>query len=98
MRTTKTPDGRKVAVWQLAGRAAWILRVQLTAESFTAFRLPSRTQLLAAQPGTIMFDTYQDLAAARELLPAHGDLWDELRSDYWAALLCMKDLAHDKGA
>ncbi|MEV4239809.1 hypothetical protein ACIBJI_14735 [Nocardia sp. NPDC050408] len=39
-----------------------------------------------------MFDPYTDLAAARDLLPKHGDLWDALRDDYWAALMNCKDL------
>ncbi|MFI7667463.1 hypothetical protein [Nocardia sp. NPDC049526] len=34
-----------------------------------------------------MFDPYLDLAAARELLPKHSDLWDALRDDYWGALM-----------
>ncbi|WP_433715213.1 hypothetical protein ACQP2U_15010 [Nocardia sp. CA-084685] len=40
----------------------------------------------------MIFDPYPDLAAARELLPKHGDLWDALRDDYWAALMNCKDL------
>ncbi|MFE7796780.1 hypothetical protein [Nocardia sp. NPDC057440] len=98
MRTTRTEDGRKVAVWQLAQRSARILRVQFTSESFTAYRLPSRTPLPAAQPGTIMFDGDADLAAAREMLHTHGDLWDALRDDYWAALVSAKDLPNMLGA
>lgn len=43
-------------------------------ESFTAYRLPARTPLLGAHPGTIIFDPYPDLADARQLLPAHSDL------------------------
>ncbi|WP_330253475.1 hypothetical protein OG874_02350 [Nocardia sp. NBC_00565] len=82
----------KIAVWQLVNRAPRVLRVQLTTEAFTAYRLPSRTKLLDAQPGTIMFDTYPDLVDARELLSEHGDLWDAVREDYWAALLNTADL------
>ncbi|WP_433204143.1 hypothetical protein ACQP1G_15425 [Nocardia sp. CA-107356] len=98
LRTTQTQDGRKVAVWQLAGCAARILRVQFTGESFTAYCLPSRAQLTAVQPGTVIFDPYPDLAAARELLPRHTDLWDALRDDYWAALVNPKDLPNPLGA
>lgn len=87
LRTTRTQDGRKVAVWQLVGISPRILRAQFTSESFTAYRLPSRTPLSAAQPGTVMFDPYPDLADARALLPQHDDLWDALRDDYWAALM-----------
>ncbi|WP_327113452.1 hypothetical protein OHB12_31605 [Nocardia sp. NBC_01730] len=90
LHTTVIPG--KVAVWQLVDRAARILRVQLTAEAFTAYRLPSLTKLPDAQPGTIMFDTYPDLVGARELLSEHGDLWDAVREDYWATLFTMADL------
>ncbi|MFE7798178.1 hypothetical protein [Nocardia sp. NPDC057440] len=98
LRTTQTQDRRKVAVWQLVGRTARILRVQFPHESFTTFRLPSRTLLPDAQPGTIMFDAYPDLADARLLLPAHGDLWDALRDDHWAALLRETDSPNPLGA
>ncbi|WP_329416325.1 hypothetical protein OG563_35170 [Nocardia vinacea] len=96
LRTTQTQDGHKVAVWQLAGLSARVLRVQLTAESFTAYHLP-RTPLPVVQPGTVLFDPYPDLAAARELLPKHCDLWDALRDDYWAALMNVKDLPNPLG-
>lgn len=92
LRSTQTQDGGKVAVWQLLGSSARILRLQLPGESFTAYRLPSRTTLPSAQPGTIVFDADPDLADARELLPQHEDLWDVLRDDYWAALLSRTDL------
>ncbi|WP_433198235.1 hypothetical protein ACQP1G_03395 [Nocardia sp. CA-107356] len=87
--TTQVPG--KVAFWQLADRTARILRVQLTNEAFVAYRIPSRTELPGAQPGTIVFDAYPDLADARELLPQHGDLWDAVREDYWVAVLTMAD-------
>lgn len=90
LRASEIPG--KTAVWQLVDRAARILRVQLTNEAFTAYRLPSRTELPGAQPGTIVFDEYPDLVDARELLPQHGDLWNAVRVDYWAALLTMADL------
>jgi hypothetical protein len=92
LRTSRTQDGHKVAVWQLEGSSARILRAQFTSESFTAYCLPSRTPLPAAQPGTVTFDPYPDLAAARKLLPEHGDLWNALRQDYWAALWTGKPL------
>lgn len=98
LRTTQIQDGRKIAVWHLVGRVARILRVQFPHESFTACRLPSRTLLPDAQPGTIMFDAYPDLADARLLLPMHGDLWDALRDDYWAALLCATHSPNPLGA
>ncbi|MFX0574269.1 hypothetical protein [Nocardia nepalensis] len=97
MRTTQTHDGRKVAVWQLAQSSARILRVQFPYESFTAHRLPSRTLLPNAQPGTILFDANPDLVDARQLLPAHDDLWDALRNDYWTALLSAADLPNQSG-
>ncbi len=90
LHTTVIPG--KVAVWQLANRAPHILRVQLTAEAFTAYRLPSLTKLPGAQPGKIMFDGYSDLADVREPLSEHGDLWDAVRDDFWTALLNMADL------
>ncbi|WP_433711813.1 hypothetical protein ACQP2U_37095 [Nocardia sp. CA-084685] len=86
LRTTQIPAG-KVAVWQLVNRAARILRVQLTGESFPAYRMPSRAPLPGVQPGTIIFDADPDLVDARELLPQHGDLWDAVREEYWAVLL-----------
>ncbi|MGW4773598.1 hypothetical protein ACWEO2_36870 [Nocardia sp. NPDC004278] len=92
LRTTQTQDGRKVAVWQLIGSSARVLRLQLPRASFTAYRLPSRTTLPSAQPGTIIFDPYPDLADARELLPQHEDLWNVLRDGYWAALLSWADV------
>ncbi|WP_157110687.1 hypothetical protein [Nocardia anaemiae] len=73
LHTTGNNDGTKKVVWRLVGRAPQILRVEFPAEAFTAYRLPSRTQLPEAQPGTIMFDSYPDLVDARELLPEHGD-------------------------
>lgn len=79
-------------MWRLAGKSARIVRVQFISESFTAYRLPSRTPLPEVQPGTVIFEPYPDLAAARELLPKHGDLWDALRDDYWAALINLTDL------
>ncbi|WP_433194275.1 hypothetical protein ACQP1G_36780 [Nocardia sp. CA-107356] len=97
LRTTRTQDGRKTAVWQLIRSSARILRVQFPHEAFTAHRLPSRTLLPDAQPGTIMFDTYPDLVDARQLLPEHDDLWDALRNDYWTALLRASDLPNPLG-
>lgn len=98
LRTTQTRDSRKIAVWRLAGCSTRIMRVQFSTESFTAYRLPVRTPLMGVQPGTVMFDPYPDLADARELLPEHGDLWDALRDDYWAALLNRTDLPNPMGA
>jgi hypothetical protein len=98
LRTTQIPDGQKVAVWQLVGNSARILRVQLPGQAFTAYRLPSHTMLPGAQPGTVMFDAYPDLADARDMLPQHADLWDALRDDYWPALLCLNDLPNPLGA
>ncbi|MEU0504040.1 hypothetical protein [Nocardia sp. NPDC005998] len=96
LHTTEVPG--KVAVWQLVDHAARILRVQLTAEAFTAYRLPSRTELPGAQPGTITFDVYPDLVDAREMLSEHDDLWDAVRGDFWAALLDMADRRRESGA
>ncbi|WP_433729036.1 hypothetical protein ACQP0C_40570 [Nocardia sp. CA-129566] len=97
LRTTRTQDGSKVAVWQLVRTSTCILRVQFPHESFTAHRLPSHTMLPDAQPGTILFDTYPDLTDARQLLPAHEDLWNALRNDYWAALLSATDVPKPLG-
>ena len=55
LRTTQTQDGGKDAVWQLVRNSPRILRVQFPRESFTAHRVPSRTLLPDAQPGTILF-------------------------------------------
>ncbi|MFQ6331028.1 hypothetical protein ACLMAL_33525 [Nocardia sp. CWNU-33] len=97
LRTRQTEDGRKVAVWQLVARIPRVVRAQLPAEHFTAYRLPSQTPLHGAQPGTIMFDAYPDLADAREMLPQHEDLWDVLRDDYWTALLCTTNIPDPLG-
>jgi len=97
LRTTQTRDGRKVAVWQLVRSSTRVLRVQFPHESFTAHRLPSRTPLPDAQPGTIVFDAYLDLVDARQLLPDHDDLWDAVRDDYWTALLSRKYLPNSLG-
>lgn len=98
LRTTQTQDVRKVAVWQLVGCCVRVLRVQIISESFTAYCLPSRAPLTGVQPGTVMFDPYPDLAAARELLPKHSDLWDALRDDYWAALMNSEALPNSSEA
>ncbi|MEU0500110.1 hypothetical protein [Nocardia sp. NPDC005998] len=97
LRTTQTDDGRKVAVWRLVGRMPRVLRVQFPAEHFTAYRMPSKTPLYGAQPGTILFEADPDLADAREMLPQHEDLWNVLRDDYWAALLSATDLSNPLG-
>ncbi|WP_433629743.1 hypothetical protein [Nocardia sp. CA-120079] len=97
LRTSRTQDGGKAAVWQLIRSSARVLRVEFPRESFIAHRLPSRTPLPDAQPGTILFDVNTDLADARELLPAHDDLWDAVRNDYWTALLCATDFPNTLG-
>lgn len=97
LRTTRTRDGRKVAVWQLIHSSTRILRVQFPHESFPAHRLPSRTPLPDAQPGTILFDTNPDLVDARHLLPTHEDLWNALRDDYWNALMAPANLPNPLG-
>ncbi|WP_329407407.1 hypothetical protein OG563_35695 [Nocardia vinacea] len=53
---------------------------------------------MQVQPGTVKFDPYPDLAAARELLPKHSDLWDALRDDYWAALMNSEALPNSSEA
>ncbi|WP_433714273.1 hypothetical protein ACQP2U_09195 [Nocardia sp. CA-084685] len=95
VRTTESPDGRKVAVWRLVGNEARILRIQNRADASTAARWPSKERLPAAAPGTVLFDNEAppDLAAAREAFPGHLDLWDAVRDDYWAALLNASDLS-----
>jgi hypothetical protein len=37
-------------------------------------------------------DSLPNLWEARDAFPGHADLWDALRSEYWAALLCLTDL------
>lgn len=89
MRLTESADGRKTATWRLIGGRPCIMRVTLNAESFVAYRLPSKVQLPEVQPGTVIFDAYPDLAEARQMLPQHADLWDQVRHDFWAYRLCM---------
>lgn len=79
-------------MWQLVQRSARILRVQFPSEYFIAYRLPSRTPIPDAQPGTILFDACPDLSAVREMLSEHDDLWDVLRDEYWDAVLHMTEL------
>jgi hypothetical protein len=93
LRTTESPDGRKVATWQLIHSGIHILRVQNRADPSPAYRWPSKKPLPAAAPGLVLFDGPPplDLVSAREAFPGHLDLWDTLRDDYWAALLCGTD-------
>ncbi|WP_228003067.1 hypothetical protein [Nocardia australiensis] len=94
LRTTESPDGRKVAIWRLLRSGAHILRIQNRADATPAYRWPDRKVLPATAPDVVLFDdaTPPDLATVREAFPGHLDLWDALREDLWAALLDASDL------
>lgn len=85
--TSRTRDSRKSATWILVAGSAHILSVQLHGELFAGHQYPD-TPMQGAPTGQITFDSDRtpDLAAARELLPRHDDLWDAVRKDYWAAV------------
>lgn len=89
LRTTESPDGRMVATWQLKNGVASILRIQNRADTSLAYRWPSKEQVPTAARGLVLFDETKppDLAAVREEIPRHVDLWDAVRRDLWAALL-----------
>lgn len=93
LRTTESPDGRKVATWRLVGRNCQVLHIQNRADASPAYRWPSATVLPAAKPGLVILDGPPDLWEARDAFPRHADLWDAVRSDYWAVLLCRAELA-----
>ncbi|MFQ6391929.1 hypothetical protein ACLMAJ_00600 [Nocardia sp. KC 131] len=94
LRTTESPDGRKVASWRLLRAGARILRVQNRADASPAYRWPGRELLPMAAPGLVLFDEVAppDLATVRDAFPGYLDLWDAVREDYWHALLNMADL------
>ncbi|MEV6321121.1 hypothetical protein AB0M45_07955 [Nocardia sp. NPDC051787] len=91
IRTTETGDGRKTAYWRLLGRSAYVIRFRVNDDGSTAYRFPGNL-LPAVQPGTVLFDTFPDLAQAREWFPEHHDLWNTVRDDYWSTLLDSADL------
>jgi hypothetical protein len=92
LRTTESPDGRKVATWRLRHRDCQILHIQNRADASTAHRWPSGAPLPAAMPGLVILDGLPTLWEARDAFPGHVDLWDAVRADYWAALLSMTDI------
>lgn len=83
LRTTESPDGRKVATWRLVRRECQILNVLDRADASSAYRWPSGTELPAAQPGLVILDGPPTLWEARTAFPAHLDVLDVVRSDYW---------------
>ncbi|WP_433728561.1 hypothetical protein ACQP0C_39300 [Nocardia sp. CA-129566] len=87
LRTTESPDGRKIATWRLVQRECQVITMQNRADASAAHRWPSGTELPAAQRGLVIFDGPPNLWEARAAFPGHLDLWDAVRSDYWAALL-----------
>lgn len=93
LRTTESPDGRKVATWRLVGRDCQVLNIQNRADSSSAYRWPSGTALPAAQPGLVILDGPPNLWEARDAFPRLVDLWHAVRSDYWNVLLYRANLA-----
>ncbi|WP_433522789.1 hypothetical protein ACQPZ2_37820 [Nocardia pseudovaccinii] len=83
LRTTESPDGRKIAKWRLNGTVAQIHQVQNRADSSPAYRWPEHKQVPNAERGLVLFDEASppDLATAREMFPGHGDLWDAIRHE-----------------
>lgn len=98
MRTTESPDGRKVATWRLMRRDCQVINIQNREDASPAYRWPSGVELPAATPGLVILDGPPNLWEARDAFPGHGDLWNALRSDFWAALLCMTDLPNPLGS
>ncbi|WP_328405448.1 hypothetical protein [Nocardia sp. NBC_00403] len=94
LRTSESPDGRKVATWRLLRSGARILRVQDRADASPAYRWPGREPLPLGAPGLVLFDELAppDLATVRDAFPGYLDLWDAVREDYWHALLDTSDL------
>lgn len=88
LRTTESPDGRKVATWRLWGRDCQVLHIKNRADASTAYRWPSGTELPAAMRGLVVLDGLPTLWEARDAFPGHLDLWDAVREEFWAALLC----------
>lgn len=97
LRTTESPDGRKVATWRLMRRECQVLNIQNRAEATPAHRWPSGRSLPSAMPGSVILDGPPTLWEARDAFPGYLDLWDALRADYWAALLCTTDLPTPAG-
>ncbi|WP_327101428.1 hypothetical protein OIE68_23200 [Nocardia vinacea] len=87
LRTTESPDGRKVATWRLVRRECQLLHIQNRADASPAYRWPSGTALPAAKPGLVILDGPPNLWEARDAFPRYTDLWDAVRSDYWNVLL-----------
>lgn len=94
LRTTASPDGRKVATWRLVHRECQVLNIQNRASAAPAYRWPSCTELPSAPPGMVILDGPSNLWEARDAFPGHGDLWNAVRHDFWAALLGITDLPH----
>src|SRR5438067_503540 len=94
LRTTESPNGRKVATWRLIASSARIIRIQNRADATPAYRWPSREPIPAAAPGSVLFDESAppDLATAREAFPGHLDLWDAIRHDRLAAIFSISTI------
>ncbi|PXX66445.1 hypothetical protein DFR70_103193 [Nocardia tenerifensis] len=97
-RTTTSPDDRKMATWRLVGHDCQVLHIVNRADSSPAYRWPSGTRLPCEIPGLVILDGLTNLWEAREAFPRHGDLWNAVRHDYWAALLDTTDQPNPLGA
>lgn len=86
LRTTETPDRRKVATWRLVGRDCQMITLQDRADAFTAYRWPTGIELPSAARGLVILDGPPNLWEVRDAFPFHRDLWDAVRAGYWAAL------------
>lgn len=98
LRTTESPDNRKVVTWRLVGRDCQVLNFQNRADASPAYRWPSGTELHSTAPGLVILDGLPSLWEAREAFYDHHDLWDALRHDYWVALLDPTDQPNPLGA
>ena len=87
LRTTTSPDGRKVATWRLVRRECQVLNIQNRADASPAYRWPKGTELPAAMRGLVILDGPPNLWEARDAFPVYSDLWEAVRDDFWAALL-----------
>lgn len=89
LRTTESPDGRKVATWRLVGRNCEVVHFVDRADAAIAYRWPTGIEMPAVARGLVILDGPPNLWEARDAFPFHRDLWDAVKADYWAALLDM---------
>jgi hypothetical protein len=98
LRTTASPDGRKVATWRLMGRNCQVLHFLNRSDSSPAYRWPGGERLPGAAPGLVILDGPADLWDARAEFYDHLDLWNAVRHDYWLTVCDMSEIPNPWGA